>query len=144
MPAKKKTEPTVERELSIGDMIRRRRRERGYNQTQAGDILGVNQSTVAKWEVGRDNPGIEKLPIIAEFLGIPFPEVMALYHGGHDPEWATTVSELRERMAQIEEEIKTLRSEMVSDRRGTQRSATPQKSSRPAASRTPGKPSPRR
>jgi transcriptional regulator with XRE-family HTH domain len=68
---------------SLGELIRRRRRNyngRALSQVEVGELLGVHQSTVAKYERG-DKIGVEKLVRVADFLGMDFTEVLAIYHG---------------------------------------------------------------
>ncbi|WP_345069908.1 helix-turn-helix transcriptional regulator [Amycolatopsis tucumanensis] len=51
-------------------MIRELRKERGWNQTQLGAAVGVDQSTVSEWERGAAVP--RELRAIADALGVPF------------------------------------------------------------------------
>lgn len=95
-----KTAPKIE--LTIGELIRRTRRNRDMNQELAARELKVNQSTVAKWERG-DRPRPEKLNAIAKFVGMPLPQVLQLYHGTGDKDlaYAATIDEINERLADM-------------------------------------------
>ncbi len=68
-------------EAKIGELIRRKRRDNRMNQVDAAAILGINQSTVAKWERG-DRIAADRLPSLARFLGMPLAELLPLYHAG--------------------------------------------------------------
>lgn len=94
-------------ELTLGELIRRTRRNRDINQELAGRELKVNQSTVAKWERG-DRPAPEKLPLIARFIDMPLPQVLQLYHGTRDMGYAATVAEINARLADLHTLVSTL------------------------------------
>lgn len=49
--------------------IKRLREEKGITQKQLADLVGVERSTVAKWETGTAFPGGAKLPKLARALG---------------------------------------------------------------------------
>lgn len=55
--------------LTAGEMLRRRRRELHDTQAAAAQRLGVNQSTVSKWERG-ERIGWDRIADVAEYLGI--------------------------------------------------------------------------
>lgn len=54
--------------LKIGSQIRIRRTALGLNQTETAERIGVDQSTIAKWERGT-RMSANHLPTIAAFLG---------------------------------------------------------------------------
>ena len=45
------------------------RKSVGLTQEQLADKLGVERTTVAKWETGEASPRADKLPKLAEVLG---------------------------------------------------------------------------
>lgn len=49
--------------------IKRLREAQGKTQKQLADEMGVERSTVAKWEAGIAFPRADKLPKLAEVLG---------------------------------------------------------------------------
>jgi transcriptional regulator with XRE-family HTH domain len=49
--------------------IKRLRETQGKTQKQLADEMGVERSTVAKWEAGTAFPRADKLPKLAEVLG---------------------------------------------------------------------------
>ena len=48
----------------------------GITQEQLAAILGVTQGTVAQWETGRSHPSFDKLPKVAEALGVTVDELI--------------------------------------------------------------------
>lgn len=56
--------------LSLGDQIKRLRRERKLTQKQLADRLEVDQSTVSNYEQNRKLPDIHMLTKIAEFFNV--------------------------------------------------------------------------
>ena len=53
---------------SIGQRIKRRRKELGFTQQQTGDAIGVNRVTVTNWEKGDSNPRGKNLSQLAQAL----------------------------------------------------------------------------
>ena len=52
----------------FGDLLRQRRKDCGFKQQELSDEIGVPQSTISAWECGRQLPGRQRLPIIAQAL----------------------------------------------------------------------------
>lgn len=61
---------------STGLRIAEKRKEKGLNQIQLGEILNVSNRTVSKWEKGDGYPDITLLPDIADALGITIDELL--------------------------------------------------------------------
>lgn len=59
--------------------VMRERRLRGAIPTQqeVAKVLGVQASTVSKWERGLANPRADKLPMIAKLYGCTIEELLA-------------------------------------------------------------------
>ena len=57
-------------EFMIGEQIAIFRRQKGLTQEQLGDMLGVSNRTVSKWEAGASLPGADMIPDIAGALGV--------------------------------------------------------------------------
>ncbi len=53
-----------------GDMIRKYRKEKGLTQKQLGELCGIADSNIRKYENGKQNPKIETLQKIADALNI--------------------------------------------------------------------------
>ena len=57
-------------EFMIGEQIAIFRKQKGLTQEQLGDMLGVSNRTVSKWEAGASLPGADMIPDIAGALGV--------------------------------------------------------------------------
>ena len=55
------------------------RKQRGLNQEQMAETLGVSAQAVSKWETGGSFPDISLLPIIADYFGVSVDYLL-----GHD------------------------------------------------------------
>ena len=44
--------------------------EKGYSQQAFADILGVNQTTVSQWLLGKKKPGYDSILMLYEKFGI--------------------------------------------------------------------------
>lgn len=58
--------------LPLGKRIRRQRRFVGLTQQQLADILGLDQTAVAKWEACRSEPHIKIRQRLAAALGMNY------------------------------------------------------------------------
>lgn len=59
----------------FGDHLRKARIERGLEQKDVADILGVTESCIWLWENHRSAPPVPRCKLVIEFLGYdPFPE----------------------------------------------------------------------
>lgn len=56
--------------------IAERRRELDISQAELAKKLGVNQSTVAGWELGERTPKLSRLLQVAEFFGCTVDELI--------------------------------------------------------------------
>lgn len=56
--------------------IQMRREKIGLTQDQLAEKLGVDRSTVAKWETGKSHPRIFLLPKISVILGCTVDELL--------------------------------------------------------------------
>lgn len=52
------------------DIIRQLMAEKGLSQQKLADILGVNQTTVGQWLLGRKKPGYDSILAFYEKFGI--------------------------------------------------------------------------
>ena len=58
--------------MTIGDKIRTLRKEKGFNQTELGERLGVKTNAVSKWECGRvEDIPMSKVKMLASLFGVP-------------------------------------------------------------------------
>ena len=60
-----------------GDMIRKYRTEKGLTQKKLGELCGIADSNIRKYESGNQNPKIETLQKIADALDIPVNRLLA-------------------------------------------------------------------
>lgn len=60
-----------------GDMIRKCRTEKGLTQKKLGELCGIADSNIRKYESGNQNPKIETLQKIADALDIPVNRLLA-------------------------------------------------------------------
>lgn len=44
--------------------------ERSLSQQQFADILGVNQTTISQWQLGKKKPGYDSILLLYEKFGI--------------------------------------------------------------------------
>lgn len=69
---RKPKEPTV----GFGANLRRLRTERGLNQTQLAEHVGVVQSHIANIECGGKSPSLDMLTRLSDFFGVGYDELM--------------------------------------------------------------------
>lgn len=62
--------------MTIGEKIRSVRKERGFTQKKLGELCGINEANIRKYELGKQNPKIETIDKIASALGISAFELM--------------------------------------------------------------------
>lgn len=75
-----------------GKIIAEKRKEKGLNQIQLGELLNVSNRTISKWEKGDGFPDITLLPDISDCLGITIDELLT----GEKPEPETIHIENRD------------------------------------------------
>lgn len=56
--------------MSLGKNIANLRKEKGFTQAELGDLLGVSNQAVSKWEMEMTMPDVMLLPEIAKVLGV--------------------------------------------------------------------------
>lgn len=61
---------------TTGRIICEKRKEKGLNQIQLGQMLNVSNRTISKWENGDGFPDITLLPDISDCLGITIDELL--------------------------------------------------------------------
>lgn len=60
-----------------GDMIKKYRTEKGLTQKKLGELCGIADSNIRKYESGNQNPKIETLQKIADALEVPVNRLLA-------------------------------------------------------------------
>ena len=66
-------------ELSIGKLIRKKRKEKGYTQQTLAEELNVTLQAVSKWERDICNPDKQQWLKLSKLLGIPKERFAELY-----------------------------------------------------------------
>ena len=56
--------------MSLGKNISNFRKEKGFTQAELGDLLGVSNQAVSKWEMEMTMPDVMLLPEITKVLGV--------------------------------------------------------------------------
>lgn len=62
--------------MHLGEMIRKLRIENGLTQKQLGELCGMADSAIRRYESGRANPKIETIGKIADALGVSIDYLM--------------------------------------------------------------------
>ena len=68
--------------MSIGENIARLRKEQGLTQAELGEMLGVSNQAVSKWESGMTMPDVMLLPEISRVLGVTLTELYGISDEG--------------------------------------------------------------
>lgn len=63
---------------SIGQNIKRLRRERDITQEALAEYLGITAQAVSGWECDRNMPDIMQLPLLANIFGVPTDEILGV------------------------------------------------------------------
>lgn len=61
--------------MTVGQNIRAIRNERGLTQKQLGELCGIKEANIRKYELGKANPKIETIEKIAKALGVPIVKI---------------------------------------------------------------------
>lgn len=64
--------------LSLGENLKRLRRERDITQEQLAEIFGVSYQSVSRWENDNCYPDIELLPVIADFFNVTVDKLLGV------------------------------------------------------------------
>ncbi|MDR1939849.1 MAG: helix-turn-helix domain-containing protein [Clostridiales bacterium] len=79
----------MENKKYLGEFIYQMRKEKNISQSQLGDMLGVSNKAVSKWETGESNPEIEKIQKLAGIFGISADELLSCERKADGPESKT-------------------------------------------------------
>ncbi len=74
-------------DFSFGNFLYTLRSEKGLSQAQLGEMLGVTNKAVSKWENGSTKPNTVLIPRIAEIFGITVEELFACKRFEKDSEF---------------------------------------------------------
>ena len=70
--------------ISIGQNIRRLRRERDITQEGLAEFLGITAQAVSGWECDRSMPDIAQLPLLANIFGVTTDEILGVNVAARD------------------------------------------------------------
>ena len=62
--------------LTVGQNIRRFRKEKNLTQSELAELLGVSVQAISKWESGTSTPELEKLLALCECFNITLDELV--------------------------------------------------------------------
>ena len=66
-------------DYAFGNFLYALRTEKGLSQVQLGDMLGVTNKAVSKWETGASKPTITKLTKLSKIYNVGIDELGAYY-----------------------------------------------------------------
>lgn len=64
--------------MMVGDNIKRIRKERGITQKRLGELCGIAEPNIRKYENGKQNPKLETVEKIASALGVTAFDLMGI------------------------------------------------------------------
>ena len=65
--------------LPFADVLRQLMNEKNLSQQKLTDVLGVNQTTVSQWLLGRKKPGYDSIALLYEKFGITPNELFGVH-----------------------------------------------------------------
>lgn len=68
----------VDKIMTIGENIKRIRKEKGLTQKKLGELCGIAESNIRKYENGKQNPKIETIQKIATALKVSLFDVISI------------------------------------------------------------------
>ncbi len=109
MPKTRTTQRTTPKPTTLASALRQRRKDEGHRQVDAAEAMGIDQSTLAKWEAGA-MPATNRMQDVADYLGMPFAEVASYYvedrrtrHGEVNPERDAQINALTDQVSTLTE-----------------------------------------
>jgi len=64
--------------MKFSEILRELREEKGLSQKQLSNIVGISQSSVAKWELSKVEPSAGALITLANFFGITVGQLLGV------------------------------------------------------------------
>ena len=62
----------------MGMTLKAARVNKGYNQQEAADLIGVSRTTLQSWETYKSFPTVAQLPIIEATYGVKYDDIIFL------------------------------------------------------------------
>lgn len=88
-----------------GSMIREARQNKNYTQSELGELLGVTNKAVSRWENGESFPDIGVLEQLANVLELPIEDIVTGEHSADEKQAVTEVVRIA-RLAKVQERQK--------------------------------------
>ena len=85
---------------NIGDLIVKKRKERGLTQAELGTMLGISGKAISKWERGLSKPCEEHLEKLVALLGLPVESTITA-EGKENSQRTTFLSTVRKEFTRI-------------------------------------------
>jgi transcriptional regulator with XRE-family HTH domain len=85
--------------MTIGENIKRIRKEKGLTQKQLGELCNINEANIRKYENGKQNPKIETIDRIAFALDVKIVDIMGFEYFDS----ITDLDKLRKDISQLEQ-----------------------------------------
>ena len=85
---------------NIGDLIVKKRKERGLTQAELGSMLGISGKAVSKWERGLSKPCEEHFDKLVALLGLPVESIITA-EGKENAQRTTFLSTVRKEFTRI-------------------------------------------
>lgn len=64
--------------MAVGENIRKFRKEKGLTQKRLGQLCGIDEANIRKYELGKANPKIETVSKISSALGVTTYEILGI------------------------------------------------------------------
>ena len=64
--------------MSIGNTIKKLRRERDITQEQLAEYIGISSQAISQWETDKTAPDISQLPVLAHIFGVSTDEILGV------------------------------------------------------------------
>lgn len=93
----------------LGKIIKQGRNKHNFTQKGLGEILGVGESTVRMWELGKNRPSPERISIISSLLELDWLHLLEL--AGYDE----VIKQIGQDKEEKEHKIYDLRKELEND-----------------------------
>ena len=65
--------------LPFADVLRQLMNEKNLSQQKLAEVLGINQTTVSQWLLGRKKPGYDSIALLYEKFGITPNELFGVH-----------------------------------------------------------------
>lgn len=85
--------------MSVGENIRKLRKEKGLTQKQLGELCGMKEANIRKYELNKANPKIETIKRIASALNVNALDITGIQYF----DLITDLDELKKELSEVEQ-----------------------------------------